>query len=195
MSSFWEKRRAAVAAEEAAEARVSAQAEAQQQEAERAALPDEEILAKYNLPEPEALDSPEAVKEFLSHGLPQRLKTRALRRLWRLNPVLANVDGLVDYGEDFTDAATVVENLQTAYQVGKGMLAHIEAMAAKEEAEADQESAEHGEPAPEAQEEPTPLLAEASPAPAYTFEDDDADTALGADPARRRMTFQFQEHT
>ena len=43
----------------------------------------------------------------------------ALRRLWKVNPVLANVDGLVEYGEDFTDSATVVENLQTTYQVGK----------------------------------------------------------------------------
>ena len=36
---------------------------------------------------------------------------------------------LVDYGEDFTDSATVIENLQTTYQVGKGMLKHVEEMA------------------------------------------------------------------
>jgi hypothetical protein len=40
--------------------------------------------------------------------------------------VLANLDGLVDYGEDYTDAATVVENLQTVYQVGKGMVTKLE---------------------------------------------------------------------
>jgi hypothetical protein len=185
-----------VAAEKATEARAAAQAAARQQEAEVAALPDEEILAKYDLPEPEALESPEAVKEFLSHGLPQRLKTRALRRLWRLNPVLANLDGLVDYDEDFTDAATVVENLQTAYQVGKGMLAHVEAMAAQEKAKAEPGEAEDGETqhAPEAEDD-TPLLAEASPAPAYRFQDDEEGAAPTPGPARRRMTFQFQEHT
>ncbi|WP_299592782.1 DUF3306 domain-containing protein [uncultured Tateyamaria sp.] len=67
--------------------------------------PDEELLAELNLPEPEALDSPDEVRDFLKAELPQRLKTRALRRLWRLNPMLANLDGLVDYGEDYTDAA------------------------------------------------------------------------------------------
>jgi hypothetical protein len=60
--------------------------------------------------------------------------------LWRVNPVLANLDGLVDYGEDYTDAALVFENMQTVYQVGKGMLARFE-----EEAE---------EPAVEGREEP-----------------------------------------
>jgi hypothetical protein len=56
-----------------------------------------------------------------------------LRRLWLSNPALANVDGLVDYGQDFTDSATVVENLQTAYQVGRGMTAHIQEMARQAE--------------------------------------------------------------
>lgn len=40
---------------------------------------------------------------------------------------------LVDYGEDFTDAAMAVENIQTAYQVGKGMLKHVEEMARQAE--------------------------------------------------------------
>ena len=43
--------------------------------------------------------------------------------------MLANLDGLVDYDDDFTDAATCVPNLQTTYQVGKGLLAHIEHIA------------------------------------------------------------------
>lgn len=200
MSTFWDKRRAAVAAEVEADAKANARAEALQAEADLDALPDEEILTRYDLPDPDALDSPDAVKDFLSHGLPQRLKTRALRRLWRLNPVLANVDGLVDYGEDFTDAATVIENLQTAYQVGKGMLAHVEALAAKDDAAA-QANGDHDAPdatdapgAPDAvieeEEEETPLLADATPAPAYAFEDASDDAA--PPPVRRRMTFQFE---
>ena len=36
--------------------------------------------------------------------------------------MLANVDGLNDYDEDFTDAALVVKGLKSAYQVGKGYL-------------------------------------------------------------------------
>ncbi|MCF6444232.1 DUF3306 domain-containing protein [Nereida sp. MMG025] len=115
---FWSRRRAGVEAETQAEQLAVAEAELAQLEDR----PDEELLAEANQPDPDTLDSPEAVQEFLRAQLPQRLKTRALRRLWRLNPMLANLDGLVDYGEDFTDSATVLENMQTVYQVGKGML-------------------------------------------------------------------------
>ncbi|MEL7126241.1 MAG: DUF3306 domain-containing protein [Pseudomonadota bacterium] len=149
---FWSRRRAGVEAEaQAVEARV-AEAEAAKLE-ER---PDDEILAELNLPEPEALDSPDAVRAFLKEELPQRLKTRALRRLWRLNPMLANLDGLVDYGEDYTDAATVIENMQTVYQVGKGMLTAF--------LEDEEEAAEEEAPAEEIEEE-APLIAAAEPAP------------------------------
>jgi len=133
-STFWSRRQAAVAEEARAEQEAVQAAEVAEAETALAERDDAEILEELGLPEPEALDSPEGVREFLNSAVPQRLKTRALRRLWRLNPVLANLDGLIDYGEDYTDAANVVENLQTAYQVGKGMLAHIEALAAEAEA-------------------------------------------------------------
>ena len=70
---------------------------------------------------------------FMSKAVPDRIRRRALRTLWRSNPVLANVDMLVDYGDDFTDAAMAVENIQTAYQVGKGMLKHVQEMARQAE--------------------------------------------------------------
>lgn len=120
-SDFWSRRRAQVAAEEAAEARAVEDAARAATQAEAEDRSDEEVLAELDLPVPEEMESPEQVQSLLKAVAPQRLKTRALRRLWRLNPVLANVDGLVDYGEDYTDAALVVENLQTIYQVGKGM--------------------------------------------------------------------------
>ena len=170
---FWSRRRAGVEAEaEAVEARV-----AEAQEAKLAERPDEEVLAELNLPEPEALDSPEAVQEFLKAELPQRLKTRALRRLWRLNPMLANLDGLVDYGENYTDAATVIENMQTVYQVGKGMLT---AFLEDEEDAADDLPAEEIE-----EEEEAPLIAAAEPAPLPEPEPE-----APAMP-QRRMRFEF----
>ncbi|WP_147127756.1 DUF3306 domain-containing protein [Shimia ponticola] len=132
MSDFWARRKAAVEAEARAEEQARVDASEAEAEAKLAEKTDEEILAELNLCEPEELETPEAVRAFMDSAVPQRLKTRALRRLWRLNPILANVDGLVDYGEDFTDASCVIENLQTAYQVGKGMLAHVEALAEKE---------------------------------------------------------------
>ncbi|WP_421880048.1 DUF3306 domain-containing protein [Pacificispira sp.] len=72
------------------------------------------------LPDPETLGAGSDFKQFMAPDVPKQLRSLALRRLWRSNPVLANVDGLVDYGEDFTDAARVVANMQTAYQVGRG---------------------------------------------------------------------------
>lgn len=132
-SDFWARRKAAVLAEE--EAEVSA-VEAQELEAERTALEektDYEILAELDLPDPDTLKLGDDIRGFMGKAVPDRLRRRALRQLWKLNPVLANVDGLVDYGEDFTDSALVVENLQTAYQVGKGMLAHVEEMARQAE--------------------------------------------------------------
>ncbi|MEL6453017.1 MAG: DUF3306 domain-containing protein [Pseudomonadota bacterium] len=152
---FWSRRRAGVEAEERAVQARAAEAEAATLE-ER---PDADILAERNLPEPEALDSAEAVQAFLKEELPQRLKVRALRRLWRLNPVLANLDGLVDYGEDYTDAATVIENMQTVYQVGKGM---VTAFLEDEEEDAEEVPAEEIE---EEEEEEAPLIAAAEPAP------------------------------
>jgi len=133
---FWSRRRAAVEAEEAQEARALREAEAQARDAELAERSDADLLAELDLPDPDTLGPGDDFKAFLTEAVPARLKTRALRRLWITNPVLANVDGLIDYGEDFTDAAMAVENIQTAYQVGKGMTAHVEELARQAEREA-----------------------------------------------------------
>lgn len=44
---------------------------------------------------------------FMDAKVPKALKRMALRKLWRSNPILANIDGLNDYDEDFSDAAAV----------------------------------------------------------------------------------------
>ncbi len=188
---FWSRRREAVAREAQAEEAAIIVAEEAEREAELAGKSDEELLTESGLAPPEELDSPEDVREFLSSTLPQRLKTRALRRLWRLNPVLANVDGLVDYGEDFTDSATVIENLQTTYQVGKGMLRHIEEMARQAEATeepvvAEDTEMEEPEEAPFEVPEQEPVVVAAPIEPANEVED-------LPPPSRRRMTFTFDE--
>ena len=119
---FWSRRRAAVEAESQAQAQALSEVELAAQEAALAAREDDEILAELELPAPETLETPEAVRNFLKSALPMRLRNRALRQLWGMNPTLANLDGLVDYGEDFTDSATVVANMQTIYEVGRGMV-------------------------------------------------------------------------
>ena len=80
----------------------------------------EEVVAA--LPDIDSLTADSDFAAFLDERVPEALRQKALRRLWRLNPLLANVDGLNDYDDDFTDAATVVEGLKTIYQVGRGMV-------------------------------------------------------------------------
>ena len=101
---------------------------------EDAALTDAELLEKYDLPDPEAVTEESGLEQFLNgKGLPGRVRQMALRRLWRLNPLFGVVDDMVEYGEDYTDAATVIEGMQTAYTVGKG---YAKEVVEPEEAEA-----------------------------------------------------------
>ncbi len=193
MSDFWARRKAAVEAEAQAEEAALVAAEAEARETELAEKSDEELLAEAGLREPEALESAEEVQAFLKAELPRRLKTRALRRLWRLNPVLANLDGLVDYGEDFTDSATVVENMQTLYQVGKGMFDKFEEMAktaepkdAAAEEDGDAEVLVAEEEAPEALDGAQADPAGDAPVVFAALEDDDPRPV-----PQRRMRFQF----
>ena len=165
---FWSRRQAAVAAEAEAEEQAAVAARSAARDAELAEQSDEEILAALELPAPESLKEGDDFKVFLTDQVPARIKTRALRHLWRANPVLACVDGLVDYGEDFTDAACVIEGLQTAYQVGKGMTKHVEALAQEAEAEpvaagSTSEEQPVAEPVAEAPPVLHPLRAEAAP--------------------------------
>ncbi len=85
-----------------------------------AELSEEEVVAQ--LPDIETLDRDSDFTVFLQEKVPEALRRQALKRLWRSNPLLANLDGLNDYDEDFTDAATVIEGMKTAYQVGRGYL-------------------------------------------------------------------------
>lgn len=133
---LWSRRKAAVEAEAIAEVKAEEAIVKAEVEAVQAEQTDEELLEQLGLPDPETLGEGADFKQFMGDAIPARLKTRALRRLWSVNPLLANIDGLVDYGEDFTDAAMCVENMQSAYQVGKGMMAHVEELARQAEQEA-----------------------------------------------------------
>lgn len=83
---------------------------------------DAEILEELDLPDPDTLGKGDDFTKFMTSAVPARLRNRALRRLWLTDPVLANLDEMIDYGEDFTDAATVVENMKTVYDSVRGML-------------------------------------------------------------------------
>jgi hypothetical protein len=140
-ATFWGRRKAAVQAEAAAEAaaaRVAAEAsEAEALAAEQADKTEAEILADLGLPDPDTMAMGDDFSAFMGRAVPEYLRRRALRKLWLSNPVLANLDGLVDHGEDYTDAATVIPGMQTAYQVGKGMMSHVIALAEQAAAKAE----------------------------------------------------------
>lgn len=110
---------------------------------------DSELLEELGLPEPESLKPGDDFSAFMSRAVPARLRNRALRKLWLTDPVLANLDELVDYGEDFTDAATVVENLASAWQAGKGYVLEEPEPAPEDETVAEAEA--EADPAAEAE--------------------------------------------
>ena len=130
---FWARRKAKVEAETLAEQAAVEQLVLAEQHAVLEEKTDAELLEELDLPDPDTLVMGDDFSVFMSKTVPDRIRRRALRILWRSNPVLANVDMLVDYGEDFTDAAMAVENIQTTYQVGKGMLKHVQEMARQAE--------------------------------------------------------------
>ncbi len=95
------------------------------------------------LPAVESLEKDSDFSVFMHEKVPDALRRRALRRLWRVDPVFAHLDGMNDYDEDYTDAALVVEGLKTVYQVGKGMLSEDpEAKATADAAAPDQAASE-----------------------------------------------------
>ncbi len=74
----------------------------------------------------DALDYNSDFQQFMGKGVPEAIQRKALRKLWQSNPLLANIDGLNDYDEDFTDAALAVDAIKTAYKVGRGYLSDEE---------------------------------------------------------------------
>ena len=159
---------------------------------------DEELLAELDLPDPDTMKDDADFSAFMKARVPERLRRRALRTLWRSNPVLANLDELVDYGEDYTDAATVMENMQTVYEVGKGAAEkwkrHVAALA---EAEAEEAAARAADPAPASEEGPEtadePAIARVEERPVEPVETHTlpVQTTEIAPPAARHMRFRF----
>jgi len=87
----------------------------------------------------DALDYSSDYTRFMGKDVPELIQRRALSALWRSDPVLANIDGLNDYDEDYTDAARAVANLVTSYKPKQGYRTDEEmaAIEAEEKAEAD----------------------------------------------------------
>lgn len=192
--SRWSERRKAVAAEveqEAGSADAPLPADDMPPDDPR---PEAEILEDLGLTDPDAMELGDDFSGFMREGVPMALRQRALRRLWRLNPLLANVDGLVDYGDDFTDAATVIPDLKTVYRVGKGMLKDI-----LEEPQSEAAPDDEADQIAQAQEDDREGFVETAPDDEDSGEEDvvmapiepiDEITPM---PAPRRMAFRFED--
>lgn len=155
----------------------------EQQDAPAAALPSEPrapededgALDLEALPDIDSLTYESDFTVFMRKGVPPDLRRRALQKLWRSNPTLANLDGLVEYGEDYTKVGTVKQVVRTAYQVGRGMLERLEPRTAEDQpageepAVATDETArlegEGHEDAPAAEREQTPQATASASAP------------------------------
>lgn len=193
MLTSWSRRRAAVAAEAEAEDQAAQEATLVQEREALEEKNDAEILEELGLPDPDSLKMGDDFKGFMSKTVPERLRKRALRQLWRSNPVLACVDGLNDYDDDYLTESLGQGVIKTSYQVGKGMLAHLLEMERQKEAaseiKADVQEADDDE-APEMVAEPSETPIEIAAENAQRVEDEEVPLA-----APRRMQFQFEEDT
>lgn len=161
------------------------------------ALPETEedeaaLLERLNLPVPETLEPGDDFSRFMGAHVPAFLRQRALRVLWRSNPDLAALDGLVDYGEDFR-ASGIKTVVETVYQVGRGIL--TEKPAPDTEAEESKPGEDPPAPAAAAEAAPGEPAVEKSEIPdhsdqALTETPADIDRNADAAPPRpRRMVF------
>ncbi|NOR62588.1 MAG: DUF3306 domain-containing protein [Rhodobacteraceae bacterium] len=176
--SVWANRKAAVQAE--AEALESAEHEAvvAEQHAVLAEKPEAEVLAELELPNPDDMQAGDDFSAFMKETVPAALRNRALRTLWRSDPVLANVDMLVDYGDDFTGKNDPVRIIKTIYRVGKGMLPDKEDIE-DEEVEAAEDAVDDVVEVAEFE------TAKSAPLPA-------PEAPAAPLPPRRRMRFEFE---
>ncbi|MBU1211267.1 MAG: DUF3306 domain-containing protein [Alphaproteobacteria bacterium] len=126
------------------------------------------------------LDYDSDYKQFMEKDVSSEARHKALRKLWVSNPVLANMDGLDDYCEDYTDAAVCMPKgtMKTLYQYGRGFLDDDEVA---EWESLGQESKEIA--AAEAEERRVEEARRAAAADAASDGDDDAGTTTGAEVA------------
>ncbi len=210
--SFFARRRAGLKAERDAELVVVPEEPVTPEEVEPdlSEMSDTDILELLDLPDPDTLRKGDNFAAFMAKAVPMHLRNRALRNLWRSDPVLACLDGLNDYDTDYLTGSTGQGIIKTSYQVGRGLLAHVEKMA--EEAAAKDAATEVWVADAEAdtqdplREDVAPVVASVANASVPT-EDVNEDTAAqdGVDDADdadapaarapRRMRFEFGDRT
>ena len=94
-------------------------------------------IAAEDLPDIESLDKDSDYTPFMAQGVPEELKKLALRALWRSDPVLANLDGLNDYDEDFKAALDAGAEIMRKMREAEQKLSEGEAEPEQEEDDAE----------------------------------------------------------
>ena len=74
-----------------------------------------------DLPPVDNLNKDSDYTAFMRSGVPEELRNQALRKLWNSDPVYANLDGLLEYGEDFAAPFRMAGAVTTVYRVLEGM--------------------------------------------------------------------------
>lgn len=75
-----------------------------------------------DLPDIESLNADSDFTVFMREGVPSELRKLALRKLWRSDPIFANVDGLMEYGEDFAEPSDLIAQAKRAYDAAREQL-------------------------------------------------------------------------
>ena len=133
----WSERKRATAASQTEETESRDQETLEEAGEAPVEMSEQEIEAK--LAEIDQMGEGDDFKPLIKSSMPEVVRRAALRRLWRSNPIFGLRDGLNDYDLDYTNAATVVENLKTAYKVGKGYFTGEKAETTPEEVSAETE--------------------------------------------------------
>jgi Protein of unknown function (DUF3306) len=89
-------------------------------------------VAPEDLPDIETLDASSDFSVFMRPGVPEHLRTQALRKLWRSDPIFSKLDGLLEYGEDYSIQAWPKGAIRTAYQIGRGFANELEQLGGTE---------------------------------------------------------------
>ena len=122
----WSRRKRQVAAEAEAEATApDAEALAAEDEARRSEEEANRLAAE--AVDLDALGYGDDFSVFLRRGVPDLLRRKALRRFFNSDPLLANLDGLNDYDEDYNAPAQVV--YKSSWNAARGYLTEADEIA------------------------------------------------------------------
>ncbi len=83
-------------------------------------MPEEPDGSELTEEDVEKLDAKSDFSVFMKAAVPAELRRMALKKLWHLDPAYNVIDGLLEYGEDYSQLHKNVGKIQSAYQVGKG---------------------------------------------------------------------------